>query len=153
MDKHESNVLFHNKKLQLLERCFPQISDVPARYLTFLPKSCGKKFGAGSRTRVKSGRKTSTTISKVNGKTLNPKKYYKIYVAAYKMKNGKKITIAKSLTFHVAGSKNKIYTNVKSVKIKKNSYTIKKGSAIRIKPKRFRYDREKQFQRYIIIKR
>ena len=105
---------------------------------------CGKKFGAGSRTCVKSGKKTSTTISKVNGKTLNPKKYYKIYVAAYKMKNGKKITIAKSLTFHVAGSKNKIYTNVKSVKVKKNSYTVKKGSAIRIKPKRFRYDREKQ---------
>lgn len=43
------------------------------------------------------------------------------------------MVLAKSLTAHVVGRKNKKYTNVKSVKVEKSKYTIKVGKTKKIK--------------------
>jgi len=94
---------------------------------------CGKKFTKKSITAVKSGKTTKVTVKKVNGKALNLKKNYKIYVRAYKLADGRKITLGKTITAHIVGKNNTKYTNVKAVKVKKSSYTLKKGKTAQIK--------------------
>ena len=64
---------------------------------------------------------------------------YKYYVAGYKIKNGKKQVVKKSVTVHSAAgnllkTKNVKYTNVKSVSVKKNAVTLKVGKTYRIQP-------------------
>lgn len=99
--------------------------DVYAQY-------CGKKFNSRPSNSVKSGKVTKISVQKINGKKLNLKKSYKLYVAAYKLVNGKKIIMCKSIIAHNAGIKNKKYTNVKDIKVKKTSYTLKEGETAKI---------------------
>ena len=55
---------------------------------------------------------------------------YKYYVAAYKIKNGKKVIVRNSVTVHsVAGNTSYRSTNVKAVKAAKHSITLKKGKS------------------------
>ncbi len=93
---------------------------------------CGKKFTKKSITAIESGKTTKVTVKKVNGKSLNRKKNYKIYVLAYKLADGKKITLGKTITAHIVGRMNTKYTNVKAVKVKKRSYRLKKGKTAQI---------------------
>ena len=74
---------------------------------------CGKTFNAKSLNQVKSGNKTKITVKKVNGKKLNLKKNYKIYVVAYTYQGKKKVNLAKSIAAHIVGRKNTKETNVK----------------------------------------
>lgn len=94
---------------------------------------CGRKFNKKSITAIKSGSETKITVRKINGKALNLKKNYKIYVLAYEWVDGEKVPLSKTITAHIAGKNNNKYTNVKAVKVKKSSYTIKKGRTARIK--------------------
>ena len=96
---------------------------------------CGMKFSDKSLNQVIGGNNTSITIKKVNGKKLDLKKNYKIYVEAYKLSDGKKKILGKSITAHIVGKNNKKYTNVKAVRVKKSSYTLKKGSTVTIQAK------------------
>ncbi len=94
---------------------------------------CSKDFGAESITSVKNGKTTKLTVTKVNGKKLDLKKVFKVYVLAFKQEEGKNVTLAKTITAHVVGSKNTKYTNVKAVKVKKSSFNLKKGGTAAIK--------------------
>jgi len=59
---------------------------------------------------------------------------YKYYVAAYKIKNGKKVVVRNSVTVHsVCGNTSTRSTNVKSVKVSKHSVTLKKGQTYKVK--------------------
>ena len=59
---------------------------------------------------------------------------YKYYVAAYQIKNGKKVVVRNSVTVHsVCGNTSARSTNVKSVKVSKHSVTLKKGKTYKIK--------------------
>lgn len=49
------------------------------------------------------------------------------------MENGRKITLARSITAHMAGRNSKKYTNVKAIKVRKNSYRMKRGGTAAIK--------------------
>ena len=82
-----------------------------------------------------SGKTTSFDITKLNGKKFNPKKNLKFYVVAYKTVKGKKVKLAKSIMAHAPGSKNSKRTNVIGVKVKKASFTLKKGETAKIKAK------------------
>ena len=82
-----------------------------------------------------SGKTTSFNITKLNGKKFNPKKNLKFYVVAYKTVKGKKVKLAKSIMAHAPGSKNTKRTNVTGVKVKKASFTLKKGKTAKIKAK------------------
>jgi len=93
---------------------------------------CGKKYTEGCITAVKSGKTTKSTLKKINGKTIDYKKNYKIYVLAYKLADGRKVTLAKTIIAHIVGKNNKTYTNAKAVKLKKNSYTLRKGKTAKI---------------------
>ena len=105
---------------------------------------CGKKFGKKSLKQVKGGKKTTLTIRKIGGKKLNTKKSYKLYVRAYQWKQGKKITLAKTMNIHVVGKDSRKYTNVKNIKLKKTSYTMKKGNSVTLRPKAVLYNKRKK---------
>lgn len=94
---------------------------------------CSKDFDAGSITPVRNGKTTKLTVKKVNGKNLDLKKVFKVYVLVFRQEEGRKVTLAKTITAHVVGSKNTKYTNVKAVKVKKSSYNLKKGGTAAIK--------------------
>lgn len=93
---------------------------------------CGKKYTERSITAVKSGKTTQITLKKVNGKILDLKKNYKLFILAYKLADGRKVTLAKTITAHIVGKNNKTYTNAKAVKVKKNSYRLRKGKTAKI---------------------
>ena len=82
-----------------------------------------------------SGKTTSFDITKLNGKKFDPKKNLKFYVVSYKTVKGKKVKLAKSIMAHAPGSKNSKRTNVTGVKVKKASFTLKKGKTAKIKAK------------------
>ncbi len=105
---------------------------------------CGKDFSTKSLNQVKSGKKTKITVKKVNGKKLDTTKNFKLYVVAWKWKNGKKSTLAKTLTIHIAGKDSVKYTNVKSIQAGKSSYTLKKGGTVTLRPKAVLYDKHKK---------
>ena len=104
---------------------------------------CGKKITKPVKT-IKKNSTTKATIKKINGKKLNLKKQFRVYVVAYKMIDGKKVTLAKSNTGHVVGTKNKKYTNVKSIKLKKKAYTIAVGKTVKVKAKIKLVDKNKK---------
>ena len=105
---------------------------------------CGKDFSAKSLNQVKSGKKTKITVKKVNGKKLDTKKNFKLYVVAWQWKDGKKKTLAKTIIIHVAGKDSVSYTNVKKIQVKKSSYTLKKGGTVTLHPKAVLYDKRKK---------
>jgi uncharacterized repeat protein (TIGR02543 family) len=71
---------------------------------------------------------------------------YKYYVAAYKIKNGKKVVVRNSVTVHsVAGNTSARSTNVKSVKAKKHSITLKKGKSCTLKASISKMNKKRAF--------
>ena len=82
---------------------------------------------------VKSANSLSVEISKLKKKKINQKNNIKCHVLAYKMVDGRKVTVAKSITIHAAGKKNGSVTDAKSIKLKKASYVLAKGKKAAIK--------------------
>lgn len=105
---------------------------------------CGTKFTKKSLNQVKDGKVTKLTVKKVNGKKLNLKKNYKLYVEAYKLVDGKQVKLGKSITAHIVGRQNTAYTNVKGIKLKKSSFTLKTGKTATIKGKTVLVDKSKK---------
>ena len=94
---------------------------------------CGKSFAKTPDKTVKST-KTKVSVTKINGKKLNLKKNYKIYVVAYKVVDGKKVTLGRTITAHVVGRLNTKCSNAKDINItSKTKLTLKKGKTSVIK--------------------
>lgn len=101
--------------------------DVYVRY-------CGSKAKKPVKT-IKKNTTTKTSVAKINGKKINHKKNFYVKVYAYKMVNGKKKIIAKTITAHLAGTKSVKYTNPKALKLTKSKFTVKVGKTAKIKAK------------------
>ena len=95
---------------------------------------CGKKATKPVKT-IKKNTTTKATITKINGKKINQKKNFHVYVAPYKIIDGKKVTLGKSTVAHLVGSKNAKYSNVKKLTLTKSKYTVKVGNTKKIKAK------------------
>ena len=105
---------------------------------------CGKtKFGGRPEKTVKAG-KTSVKITRVNGKKLNLKKNFKLYVRAYKNVNGRKVTLSKSIVAHVVGRKNRDNTNAKSITVLQPQVSLTIGGTHTIQAKTNLVDRKKK---------
>ena len=76
---------------------------------------------------IKNGSKITYTDKKLKSGT-----YYKYYIKAYKLVNGKKVWLAKSKVIHVTTSGGK-YGNAKAVKVNSTNVTLKKGKSLIIK--------------------
>ncbi len=105
---------------------------------------CGKKFNNSPSNSVKNGKMTKINIKTINGKKINLKKSYKLYVTAYKFINNKKVVLGKSIIAHNAGIKNKKYTNAKNIEVKKASYSLKKGKTAKINASTILVDKNKK---------
>lgn len=92
---------------------------------------------------IKNGNKKSYIDRKCKKGT-----YYKYMVRAYKIIDGKKVTIAVSKTIHVItrGGKN---GNAKSVKLNKNKVTLKTGKTWRIKAKEIKQSKPLRHHREV----
>ena len=108
-------------------------------YVTY----CGRKFGKAAKT-VKKNTTVSTTITKINGKKINLKKNYKIYVTAYKVVDGKKVRLAKTIMGHVVGKQNTRYSNVKKITLSKSKYSVKVGKTVNVKAKTVLVNKKKK---------
>lgn len=95
---------------------------------------CGSKAKKPVKT-IKKNTTTKTSVAKIDGKKINQKKNFRVKVYAYKMVNGKKKIIAKTITAHLAGTKSVKYTNPKALKLTKSTYSIKVGKTSKIKAK------------------
>ena len=104
---------------------------------------CGKKFGKAVKT-INKNSTTSVTVKKINGKKINLKKNFKVYVAAYKMTDGKKEVLAKSIMGHVVGRLNTKYSNAKKITLSKSKYSVKIGKTVKVKAKTVLVDKSKK---------
>ena len=104
---------------------------------------CGKKFGKAVKT-INKNSTTSVTVKKINGKKINLKKNFKVYVAAYKMTDGKKEVLAKSIMGHVVGRLNIKYSNAKKITLSKSKYSVKVGKTVKVKAKTVLVDKSKK---------
>lgn len=84
---------------------------------------------------IKNTRITKTEIKELKGKKLNPQKSCKFYIRACWDKKGKTIKTVSSLHIHIAGTENDEITNVKAIKVRKKSITLKPGQTNVIKPR------------------
>ena len=105
---------------------------------------CGSNFKKKVFTNVKGGNKTTASISKINKKSIKQAKNYKVYVEAYKLVDGKKVSIGRTIKAHVSGLKNKKYTNVKKITLKKKSLKLKVGKTAYIKADTILEDKKKK---------
>ena len=104
---------------------------------------CDKKFGKAVKT-INKNSTTSVTVKKINGKKINLKKNFKVYVAAYKMTDGKKEVLAKSIMGHVVGRLNTRYSNVRKITLLKSKYSVKVGKTVKVKAKTVLVDKSKK---------
>lgn len=101
--------------------------------------TCGKKLTSKALVKTVKGGKTFATVTKVTGK-----KNYKLKIKAYKLVNGKKVYWAESYTYHIAGMKNKKYTNAKKIKVSSKQVSLKKGKTSQIKAEIVKQSKEKK---------
>ncbi|MDO4554560.1 MAG: InlB B-repeat-containing protein, partial [Lachnospiraceae bacterium] len=106
---------------------------------------CGKNFSSKKPAKIIKGSSvTSVKITKINGKKLNLKKNYKLYVASYKLVGNKKVILGKTIVAHIVGYKNTKQTNVKGIRLTRSNFTLKKGRSAVIKAKTVLVDKTKK---------
>ncbi|WP_022762701.1 Ig-like domain-containing protein [Butyrivibrio sp. AD3002] len=88
---------------------------------------CGTDF---SQRNMKTTGRTTATFKKLNGKPINFKKSFKIYVVGYDS-NGQKL--GRTITAHVSGKDNKEFANVKSIHLSKKSVSVEVGKTTKVK--------------------
>ena len=134
-----ANTIAINKRLKVSQTgskinvSWGKVSDADG-YLVYAAY-CGTDFGKAVKT-IKDPSGAFTTITKINGKKLDLKKNFKVYVKAYKLVDGKKIAFGKSIVAHITGTKNTKNTNVKELKLtSKSKLVLAVGKTSKIKAK------------------
>lgn len=105
---------------------------------------CGKKLNSRSLIMTGKKRSTFTTLVKRAAKKMTGRKNYKIKIKAYKLVNGRKVYLQSSPTYHVAGAKNKTYTNAKKISFSRKTIILKKGASHLIKAKIIKNSKKKK---------
>lgn len=104
---------------------------------------CGKKYKKKP-TKTVGANVNAITVTRLNGKKLDLKKNYKIYVEAFKYVDGQKVKLGKTVYAHIVGKNNATYTNAKKVKVKKSKYTLTVGKTAKIKASTVLVDKNKK---------
>ena len=103
----------------------------------------GKKSDKPSKT-ITNNTTTKATITAINGKKIDQKKIFRVYVVPYKIVDGEKVALGESTAAYVAGTKNTKFSNVKKITLKKSRYTVKAGKTAKIKAKVTLVDKNKK---------
>lgn len=93
---------------------------------------------------VKGSANTSAVVRRIEERKISQKGSYKVQIRAYRITDGKKEILAKTLTLHAVGNDNKNYTNAKSMKVSKTNLTIKAGGTKKIKAQIIKQNQKKK---------
>lgn len=97
-------------------------------------QNCSKKMDTKNPVKtVRGASSNKTTITKMHGTALSKSGIVKIQVKAYKLVNGKKKYIDKSVLLHIVLNSEK-RTNIKKVTLAKKAYTMSVKRAVTLKP-------------------
>lgn len=97
-------------------------------------QNCSKKMDTKNPVKtVRGASSNKTTITKMHGTALSKSGIVKIQVKAYKLVNGKKKYIDKSVLLHIVLNSEK-RTNIKKVTLAKKAYTMSVKQAVTLKP-------------------
>lgn len=105
---------------------------------------CGKELNSKSLIKSIKGRTIPDSMTGIAGSLLDGSKSYKIKIKAYKLIKGRKVYLASSQTFHIAGKKNKTFTNAKKVKVSPKSVILKSGKSSRIEAEVVKQSKKKK---------
>lgn len=108
-----------------------QVED--ADYYVVYVTYCGKKFGDGQAFVVRNPKITSITVTGLNGKALNLKKNYKLYVIAYKKTDSGRKKLTRTVVAHIVGRKSTKYANVNGITLEKTAVSFSVGKTYTIK--------------------
>ena len=106
---------------------------------------CTKKLNQKTLAKTVSGTKTSAQLSKIMRKAISGSKNYKVRIQAFQKVNGKKILLGTSKVYHIAGWKNKHYTNAEKLVIPDKKITLKKGKTATCNVKAVKQDKKKKW--------
>lgn len=88
-----------------------------------------------------------TTKQTVTLSNLTGNKPYKLYIAAYKLEDGNRVELSKTIVLHIAVDSS-TYTNAKSIKTEKTRYTLEIGKSEKITAKTIKQDRSKKLVKH-----
>lgn len=86
----------------------------------------------------------SYVIKELDGKPIDTSKNVKVYTIAYRKVDGKFKKIAKSITAHIAGYRNKSFSNVKEIVLNVSSKDMKTDDTFLIEAKAVLKDNSKK---------
>ncbi len=95
--------------------------------------------------RVKGNKIHKITFRKLKGRKIDRKRNFKLYVRAFRIENGKKIQITKTMTGHIVGNRNFRFTNPKGIRLTRKTMTLKVGQKAKIKAKVLKVSKKKNF--------
>ena len=82
---------------------------------------------------IKGNSVTAATLTKLGGRAIDTKRNVFLYAVAYKMVNGKKVTLVRSASLHIAGVGSK-RTNAKALTVAKTAITLNAGKTTTLMP-------------------
>lgn len=86
--------------------------------------------------------KQTVTLNNMTGN-----KPYKLYVSTYKLEDGKRVELSRTMVLHIAINSD-IYTNAKAITTEKESYTLNTGENVQIKAKTVKQEKGKKLVKH-----
>ncbi|MDD7177884.1 MAG: X2-like carbohydrate binding domain-containing protein [bacterium] len=106
--------------------------------------TCGKKFTSKSKVASVTEEQTSATIEEVLGSQVSPTRGYKVMVKAYRMADGKKQYLGKSMEFYTVGTGHKTYTNASAITPSVRTLTLTTGKTKKVSATITKEDKKKK---------
>lgn len=100
-------------------------------YLVFAAY-CGDDFPLVPTKVVKGKKNTNITLTTLNGKKLDQRQDFKVYLQAYKMKNGVRYILCTSIDAHVGGNQRTSVSNAIAVNATPSTAAMAKGMQVQI---------------------
>lgn len=104
----------------------------------------GKKLHAKALNKTVGSHRSFAVLKKIYGAKISDAAVYRIQVKAFRLVDGKKVTLLKSPVVKIAGEKHTKYTNVKRIRPKKTSITLNPQETARIKCKLIKENKTKK---------
>lgn len=106
--------------------------------------TCGRKFTSQAKVASVTADQTSATIQEVLGSQVSPARGYKVMVKAYRMADGKKQYLGKSMELYTVGNGHKTYTNAGAMTPSVKTLTLTVGKTKKVRATIIKEDPKKK---------
>lgn len=106
--------------------------------------TCGRKFTSQAKVASVTADQTSATIQEVLGGQVSPARGYKVMVKAYRMADGKKQYLGKSMELYTVGNGHKTYTNAGAMTPSVKTLTLTVGKTKKVRATIIKEDPKKK---------